>query len=267
VIDELAWELARVGIRGRRRERILNEFADHLACDPNAQLGEPRQLAAQFADDLASDAARRTAFGTFSALAVVAFAVGLPQVTLPTVPDIAGGRSIFLVGPATLAMVIGSQIAFAAGALAALRALRFGGPQEVGLIRRRVAVALGGGALTAAGSALYAVNFWSVVPSWWVLFSVAGAGASAVPLAASALAYMWSSAITVSHKAAARGLSADLGPFARPWLIGAAAAGTMLVATSILERSVVEGALRGGFEAMVFAGCFLALRRPLALTR
>ena len=267
MIDELARELARVGIRGRRRERILTEFADHLRCDPEAQLGEPRQLAAQFADELASDAARRTAFGTFSALAVVAFAVGLPQVTLPTVPDIAAGRSMFLVGPATLAMVIGSQIAFAAGVLAAMRALRFGGPHEVDLIRRRVAVALGAGALTAAGSALYAVNFWSVVPNWWALFAAVGAGASAVLLAASALSYMCSSSITVSQKGAARGLSADLGPFAQPWLVGAAAVGTMLVATSVFERSVVEGALRGGFEAILFVGCFLALRRPLALTR
>jgi hypothetical protein len=78
---------------------------------------------------------------------------------------------------------------------------------------------------------------------------------------------MWSSPVTVSQKEAARGLSADLGPLARPWLIGAAAVGTMLLATSILERSVVEGALRGGFEAILFVGCFLALRRPLALTR
>jgi hypothetical protein len=46
VIDELARELTLVGVRGCRRERILDEFADHLACDPDAQLGEPRQLAA-----------------------------------------------------------------------------------------------------------------------------------------------------------------------------------------------------------------------------
>jgi hypothetical protein len=267
MIDELGRELAKVGIRGRRRKRILTEFADHLACDPEAPLGEPRQLAAQFADELASDAARRTALGTFSALVVVAFAVGLSQVTLPTVPDITSGRSMFLVGPATLAMVIGSQIAFAAGVLAAMRALRLAGPQEVALIRRRVAVAVGGGALTATGSVLYAVNFWGVVPSWWALLAVAGAGASAVSLAASALAYRSSNSIAVSPTEAARGLSADLGPFARPWLIGAVAAGTMLVATSILEGSVVEGALRGGFEAILFVGCFVALRRPLALTR
>ncbi|HMI28541.1 MAG TPA: hypothetical protein VK490_02470, partial [Gaiellaceae bacterium] len=63
------------------------------------------------------------------------------------------------------------------------------------------------------------------------------------------------------------GLNADLGPFARPWLIGGTAVGAMLVATSILEGSMVEGALRGGFEAILFVGCFLVLRRPLVLTR
>src|SRR3954468_1002587 len=104
MIEELSRELRRVGIRGRRRRRILTEFADHLACDPDAALGDPRQLAAQFADELAGDAARRTALGTFAALAVVAFAVGLPQLTLPTVPDLTSGRSAFIVGPATLAL-------------------------------------------------------------------------------------------------------------------------------------------------------------------
>src|SRR4030095_5438125 len=61
VIDELERELASVGIRGRRRERILAEFADHLACDPGAQLGDPRELAAEVANHLAGDSARPTA--------------------------------------------------------------------------------------------------------------------------------------------------------------------------------------------------------------
>jgi hypothetical protein len=152
LIDELGRELAAVGIHGRQRDRILAEFADHLACDPEAQLGEPRVLARQFADELATDSARRTAFATFAALAVVAVAVVVPQLTLPAVPDIAGGTSTFLVGAATLAMILGAQIAFAAGCLAALRALRLEGPQDVPLIRRRSAVALGAGAATALGS-------------------------------------------------------------------------------------------------------------------
>jgi hypothetical protein len=98
VIKELGRELAAVGIRGRRRDRILAEFADHLACDPQAQLGEPRDLARQFADELATDSARRAAFATFGALAAVAAAVVLPQLALPSVPDITGGSSTLLLG-------------------------------------------------------------------------------------------------------------------------------------------------------------------------
>ena len=51
------------------------------------------------------------------------------------------------------------------------------------------------------------------------------------------------------------------------WEAGGRIGGTATYATSLFERSVVEGALRGGFEAILFVGCFLALRRPLALTR
>jgi hypothetical protein len=266
VIDELARELTRVGIRGRQRERILAEFSDHLACNPGADLGEPHQLAAQFADELASDAARHTALGTFAALAIVAFAVAGAQLTLPTVPDITGGRSPLLVVPATLAMILGAQIAFAAGSLAALRALRFGGPHEVPLVRRRVEVALTGGALAAVGSALYAVNFSNDVPRWWVALAVGGALAAALPLAASAFVHARTRAIQISTTATPRGLSADLGPLAQPWLIGCAAMLAMLLGTGILEGSIVEGAIRATFEGVAFAACFLVLRRPLALT-
>jgi hypothetical protein len=266
VIDDLARELTRVGIRGRCRDRILAEFSDHLACDPGAELGEPRQLAAQFAGELASDAARRNALTTFAALAVVAFAVAVPQVTLPTVPDITAGRSALLLGPATLAMIIGSQIALAAGSLAALRALRFTGPHDVALVRRRVGVALGAGALTALGSALYAVNFWSVVPGWWAALAVAAAAVGAVPLGVAAFASARAGAVAVSTSEPPRGLSGDLGTLARPAVIGAVAMFAMLVGTGIVERSFLEGAIRAAFEGAAFAACFFALRRPLALT-
>ena len=266
MIEELGRELAAVGIRGRQRGRILAEFEDHLACDPEVRLGEPRELARQFADELATDAARRTALATFVALAVVAAAVVLPQLTLPKVPDITGGRSTFLVGPATLAMILGAQIALASGCLAALRALRLEGPQDVPLIRRRSAVALTAGAATALGSALYAVNFHGVVPGWWFALALASAGAAALPLAASAVASVRVRGVEVSG-GAPRGLAADLGPLARPALIGAAAVLAMLVGTSFAERSVVEGAIRAAFEGAVFAVCFLALRRFLVLGR
>jgi hypothetical protein len=264
VIDELGRELAAVGIRGRRRDRILAEFEDHLACDPEARMGEPRELARQFADELATDAARRTAFATFVALAVVAAATGLAQQTLPTVPDITGGRSTVLVGAATLLMIVGAQIAFAAGCLAALRALRLEGPQDVPLICRRSAVGLAAGASTALGSALYAVNFHAVVPGWWFAFAVAGAGAAALPLAVSTLAYVRGAGVQVSVDAP-RGLAADLGPLAQPALIGATATSAMFLATTFAERSVAAGAIRAAFEGALFAVCFFALRRVLVL--
>lgn len=266
MIDELGRELSGVGIHGRRRERILAEFADHLACDPRADLGDPRELAGQFAAELAGDSARQTAFATFFALAGVAFAVGVPQVTLPTIPDITSGHSIWLVGAATLAMIVGAQIAFAAGCLAALRALRFDGVGDVRVVRRRIAVALAAGAATAAGSALYAVNFWGIVPDRWAILAGVSAAAAAIPLAVASFSYTRTGGIEVRDTAPARGLSADLGPLARPSLIGAAAALLMLVGTSVAESSVIQGAIRAGFEAALFVSCFFVFRRPLTLT-
>src|SRR4051812_22227825 len=125
-------------------------------------------------------------------------------------------------------MVLGSQIAFAAGSLAALRALRFRGPEDVGLIRRRVSVALGAGALTAAGSALYAANFSAVLPDWWVALALAAAMAAALPLGLSAFAHARARTLVVSDQPA-RGLSADLGPLAHPALLGGAAAFAMVL--------------------------------------
>lgn len=271
MIDELGRELAAVGIRGRRRDRILAEFADHLVCDPDAELGEPHELAAQFANELASTAARRNAVYAVGALSIVAVVLVVPQLLLPGVPDIAGGRSVALAGLATLAMVVGAQVAFAAGSLAALRAWRLRHvpalpAQEVTVLRRRVAVALAGGAATAVGVDLYAVNFWNVVPSWWAALAVAAAGAAALPLGATAVAQARTSMLYVSRGGAPGGLRADLGLFGRPWLIGGAAVLAMLVATSVAEGSLIEGALRAGFEAFAFAVCFFGFRRFLALT-
>jgi hypothetical protein len=264
VIDELRHELTAAGIRGRRRDRILAEFADHLACDPQAELGEPRKLAQQFADDLAVQTTRRAAVWAFGGLTLVALAVGLPALTLPTVPDIAGGRSPVLAGGATIALVVGAQVAFAVGCLALVRALRR--PEDVAVVRRRTTVALGAGALTALGSALYAVNFWADVPTWWALLSVVAAAAALVPLARPAHALVHVGRLRTTRHERAQGLTADLGPFAEPLWIGTAVTLAMLAATSVAERSIVEGALRAAFEGVAFTLCFLAFRRPLALT-
>lgn len=71
-MDSLAVELAAAGIPARRRARIVAEFSDHLHENPEAELGEPRDLACQFADQLGTRLARGTAYQAFAALAVAA---------------------------------------------------------------------------------------------------------------------------------------------------------------------------------------------------
>jgi hypothetical protein len=110
------------------------------------------------------------------------------------------------------------------------------------------------------------VNFWSDVPHWWAVLAVAAAGAAALALVVPAFAYMRAGRLRFSCTKTVRGLSADLGPLAQPLLIGGAATLLVLAGTSVAEGSFVEGVLRAGFEACVFAMCFIALRRPLALT-
>ena len=66
-LNRLDAELARAGIHGARRKRIIAEFADHLRCDPDADLGDPVALATQFADELGTSFARTAAFRAFLA--------------------------------------------------------------------------------------------------------------------------------------------------------------------------------------------------------
>jgi hypothetical protein len=60
-VDSLEVELAAAGIPARRRARIVAEFSDHLHENPEAELGAPRDLARQFADELGTRLARGTA--------------------------------------------------------------------------------------------------------------------------------------------------------------------------------------------------------------
>jgi hypothetical protein len=272
VIDELGRELAAVGIRGRHRDRILSEFADHLRCDPDAELGEPRALAAQFADELGTHAARRAAFQAFGALSTVALAVGGTQAALPSYPDIASGRSPVVAALAGVLVVIGSQIAFAAGSLAALRALRLRRvvappAEEVALVRRRTLVGLGAGGAAGLGTALYAVNFWEEVPAWWSGLTLAAAGTALLVVAVAAITSLHSNRVSVSRPGGAEGLAADLGPLADPRLIGAGAVLAMLVLTSTVEGSLFEGLVRATIEAVAFVLCFFAFRDLLGLRR
>jgi hypothetical protein len=131
-IDSLEGELAAAGIPARRRARIVAEFGEHLHENPEAELGAPRDLARQFADELGTRLARGTAYRAFAALAVAAIVL--------IVMFFDGGRlwggwvgygyypvSGYLPGwwvPMMLVCFISAQVALASGGLALLRAWR-----------------------------------------------------------------------------------------------------------------------------------------------
>jgi hypothetical protein len=131
MIEELGHELAAVGIRGRRRDRILAEVADHLACDPAADLGDAESLARQFANELAASGTRRAAFASLGALTLAAAALLGTQAAVATDPDIASGRSLALAAIATFCLFVCSQVAFVSGSLSAVRALRLRREREI----------------------------------------------------------------------------------------------------------------------------------------
>lgn len=176
---ELGRELAVVGISGRLRARILDEFADHLACDPGADLGEPRELACQFADQLGSARAMTAAVGSFAALVVagLVFAVAFAFSGSGAFGAVPGGAPA--IGRiATGVGLLAPQLSFVAGILAALRWLRRRGTAtlpaaEARVIVRRAAVAVLAGIASMASLGTLAIVYrhhasatWGASRSW-----------------------------------------------------------------------------------------------------
>jgi hypothetical protein len=182
LLDSLESELTEAGIPGRRRRRILTEFADHIsenpAENPTAELGSPHYLARQFADELGTSLARTAALRAFGCLTVCALAFTLMFATggllrgLPKYGQLAQlGRPVELSPPARLpdlytdAMLLcvaAAQLALAAGALALLRAHRLRGrpviaAAEAAILNRRAAVGVVAGMITMAALPFTAV--------------------------------------------------------------------------------------------------------------
>ena len=288
-LSEFEDELIVRGVRRATRERLVTELADHLVCEAGqatrmelTRLGAARDIADQYADELATDDARRGTFVAFAALAVtaVALAVAMSGVGRSQYPGFDRGFSAALSLPAILAIVFGSQVALVAGLLAVWRALRRGREPvlpaaEVALLRRRAGVALGAGVGVAGGLTIYLVNFVGVQPAWWL-----GLGGGLAACAMVALAVAWRalqrSAQTVSAVVGPAGdLYDDIPPLrplrGHPLWLGAALTlvsglGMTLVAWHA-EHSLAEGLQRGVLEALGFAVCFAALSRAVGARR
>jgi hypothetical protein len=142
---------------------------------------------------------------------------------------------------------------------------------EAAVVQRRAAIALLAGAGVVVGEVVQATALRSYVAGWGYALGLAAAVASLVALGACAAWLRSARAVTPSSGPVA-GLALDLpGPLrshaaAFATLTGVCAVLLVGIGSAYAESSVAEGATRGLLEAIAFAGCYLVLRRPLAIT-
>jgi hypothetical protein len=277
-------ELGVVGIHGRLRRRILSEFSDHLASDPEARLGEPRALARQFADEVGSARARRAAVTGFAALALAGTLFGLAFVTSGAAFGVSprGGPVIGRI--ATGLAILFSQVSFVAGMLAVLRWIQRRGSvvlagAEATVIVRRAAVGVLSGILTMASLGTIAVADHRFLSHAWATFAIAGSAVGAAALMAS-LPSVWA-AVRLRPVAAggAGDIFDDLGDFVilvppllrgRPWRFAVAvsiAVAVVITLVAVPAQDAIDGAARGILDGLVCLAGFATLGRYLGLWR
>jgi MFS family permease len=289
-LGEFEDELATRGIRPAVRERLVTEFADHIACEQGAatavaltRLGVAREIAGQYADELAADGARHGAFAAFAALGCAAAALVVSQLTLGQFvgyPGFDHGFSAALALPGILAMLVGPQVALVGGTLAAWRAIRRRREPvlpaaEIALLRRRARVGLLAGIVTTTGLLLYTVDFIGVLPAWWLALSGALAAGAMAALVAARRALANSSATVVFASGPAGDLFDDVPVLRRlrghplALCVSAAVASGVVVTLAEwhAERSLAEGLQRGIFEAVALSVGFAVLGRTIGARR
>jgi hypothetical protein len=278
--DDLGRELSAVGITGRLRERIVAEFADHLESDPQASLGEPAELARQFADEHGSIRARRAVLAGFAALALAALAVAVGLATGRSLafPVHKHPHSATVATIGAVLTVIGGQVAFAAGVLAALRVLNRRGAvlnrAEAVVLGRRVAVALGSALVAMAGLAIVGIDYHHVVAGSWPTVALVGACVGAAGLLAATPWVLWALRLRPVQSGTPGDIFDDLGPLApsplvdRPWvlaLIVAAAITVAITAGGVIQSDPFDGAARGILDGLACLAGFALLGRYLGL--
>lgn len=293
-LTRLSHALADAGIRGRHRARILTEFEDHLASDPGTNLGEPAQIAAQFADELGTDLARRAALRAFGALALAGVLFAVALVTAGRVHSFAirgagsavGGLAS-VVGrnhPSSLTLVamgvclIAVQVSAAAGVLGLLRTIRLRGQvvvttQEAVMLVRQAGVALLSGTLALVALAMMALSLPQLSSSWKVLaYVVTGVGLTSIASAAPAV----SAALRLRPKleGQAGDLIDDLDAVVplklavSPWQLAvllALAIAVLLTGAGIVQSDPYDGAARGIADGLACLAGFALLGRYLGL--
>lgn len=281
-LDTLETELKATGIPARRRARILTEFADHLGEDAEAQLGAPRDLARQFADELGTRLVRASAFRVFAALAFAgaSLVVMLVAVTRVRVLMLSSQNHTPTPGwaaPILMFAMLAGQVALAAGGTAVLRAwwLRDRpviSAQEATVLARRAAVGVAAGAVALLALPTIAVAFHRQAGSAWTTSAWILTGVAFSALLA-ALPTLWS-AIRVRPEVdgEAGDLVSDLGPLAPAGLTPTWIAGLVALAIVIalglagwVTDDPYDGIARGLFDAAACMTGFIVLGRYLGL--
>lgn len=282
--DELTRALAAVGIRGSLRRRIVTEVADHLECDPGAELGAPDALARQFADELGAVRIRRAVWAGFAALALAGLLVAAAFLTSGPVGFFAQhGRFpvTTLTEAGAVLVVIGGQVAFAAGILAVLglwSRAREGrlARRDAMVLHRRITVAVACGVVTLAGLALLGAGRPPLGTHTWTVFTVAAAGVGMAGLLAAAPALVAAVRVRPAASGQSGDILEDLGPLAppilrgHPWWLALLVAGGLTAAVAVLglaQQDPYDGALRALLEGAMCLGGFAVLGPYLGLWR
>jgi hypothetical protein len=262
-VAELRAELAACGIRGRLARRIVLEFEDHLACHPEAALGEPPLIAARFAAELGVVRTRRATLASFGALALAAIGLVAAARAFSAAagrPDLFGARGL-VVALGGLGIALGCQVSFVAGVLGVWPIAR--AKPALRLVQRRMMLAVAAGGLAVVGEAVDAIAMRPLLPGWWFALAATAAVVPALALAVSARALR--SAATLTPAAAES--PSECRPLPSALLVGVAVAAVvaMCVGSAYAEHSWSEGLSRGVLEAAAIGGCFVAFGRFLGL--
>jgi hypothetical protein len=277
-LADLARELRARGVRGKAAARVLAEARDHLLELEQAhgaidRFGPSERIAREVAAQLATTRTFRATYAAFAALALTAAAYVLFFASINRgsgSPDLFSARHEAVGVAATLGLVLFPQIAFVAGCLALLRALRLRSvstlsAEELHVIRRRAAVALAAGGLTVMTMALWSVEYRAA--TWLLLPAVL----AAVPLGAGVVALSSASGPQAVAEGPAGDVFDDIGFRMDPWPFAAVFAllvGALgFVGGWAAEGDPGSGLVRGAFEAAAVVACFALLGRRLALRR
>ncbi len=168
--------------------------------------------------------------------------------------------------------IVAPQVAFVAGSLALLRALRRREKTlpsaELSVLNRRTGLALLSGLVTMVALALIAFELRHDVASWWVALTLSGTAVAGLLLVLAAGAALGATRYRPAIAGPAGDLFDDLGFRADPWRFArrvAVGLGLVVFLVAAVQGDPFDGALNGAAETLACLAGFAALGRYLGL--